>query len=888
VPQLQEKIVAMRGSEIRQSFLQFFESKGHTIVPSSSLVPQGDPTLLFANAGMNQFKDVFLGLETRAYKRATTVQKCARAGGKHNDLDEVGRTQRHHVFFEMLGNFSFGDYFKRDAIAFAWELLTKVYQLPGERLWVTIYQDDDEASNLWQDVVGMPLHRIVRLGAKDNFWQMADTGPCGPCSEIFFDLGEERRCDAPECGIGKCDCERWREFWNLVFMQYDRQADGTLVPLPKPSVDTGMGLERLATILQGVDTTWDTDLLRPLITRVEDLSGRPYDATDWDAGFPHRVIADHARTVTFLISDGVLPSNEGRGYVLRRILRRAARFGRKLGFQEPFLAKVAQTVVEMFGEAYPDLVQRQSFVERVITIEEEKFDRTLNQGLSLLDEALARLEKVGQRTLPGDEAFRLYDTYGFPRELTEEVAAERGYSVDVAGFDTAMAAQRAAARAAGKFGAGATTSTEVYRGLGVPASEFVGYDKLTDSSVIVALIRDGEPVERAGEGEQVEIVVVRTPFYAEAGGQVGDTGTIEASTGLARVADTQRPIPELIVHRATVERGTLELGSEVTLSVDAERRQDIKRHHSATHLLHKALHTHVGRHAQQAGSLVAPDRLRFDFTHVAALTPEERQKIEAEINEAVRADIKQTTKVTSYQDAVDSGAMALFGEKYGDTVRMVTFDDYSRELCGGTHVGSTGEIGHVRIVSESSVGAGVRRVEAVAGRAADRYVNQKLAEGERVAARLGTSDVPGKVESLLAELAEQRREIERLRRERAAGSVDQMLANAVAVDGMKVLAARVEEDDLAQLRQLGDQLRAKLGASVVALGSTAGGKATIVVMASPGTKAHAGQVASKLGEAVEGRGGGRPDNGQAGGPAATKLDEALGRTVDIVRAQLQS
>ncbi|HEY3111283.1 MAG TPA: alanine--tRNA ligase, partial [Chloroflexota bacterium] len=491
----------MRGSEIRASFLRFFESKGHTIVPSSSLVPQGDPTLLFTNAGMVQFKDIFLGNESRPYSRATTVQKVVRAGGKHNDLDEVGRTQRHHVFFEMLGNFSFGDYFKRDAIAYAWELITEVYELPKERLWATVFEQDDEAAALWQEVAGLPAERIVRLGAKDNFWEMAATGPCGPNSEIFIDLGEERRCEVPVCSIATCGCERWREFWNLVFMQFERQPDGSLVPLPKPSVDTGLGLERLATILQGVETTWDTDLLRPLIDRVVALSGRRYDQGDWESGFPHRVVADHARAISFLIADGVLPSNEGRGYVLRRILRRAARFGRQLGFQEPFLARVGQTVVEQFGDAYSELRQRQAFVERVITVEEEKFDRTLNQGLSLLAEALERLPAGGR--LDGAEAFRLYDTYGFPPELTEEIAAERGFSVDQAGFDAAMARQRAAARAAGRLGLSGTAPAEVYRQLELPATEFVGYDRLDDSSVVVGLIRAGEPAERVGEGDEV-------------------------------------------------------------------------------------------------------------------------------------------------------------------------------------------------------------------------------------------------------------------------------------------------------------------------------------------------------------------------------------------------
>jgi alanyl-tRNA synthetase len=873
----------VRGSEIRSTFLEFFESKGHARVPSSPLVPQGDPTLLFTNAGMNQFKDVFLGNETRPYKRATTAQKCVRAGGKHNDLDQVGRTKRHQTFFEMLGNFSFGDYFKRDAIAFAWELVTERFKLPKDRLHASVFEEDDEAFELWQEIAGLPPARIHRLGMHDNFWQMADTGPCGPCSEIFYDRGEEHRCDAPVCAIGVCDCDRWYEFWNLVFMQFDRAVDGTLTPLPKPSVDTGMGLERIACLLQGVDSNWETDLLRPIIGEVERLSGRWYDPGD--AGFPFRVIADHARAITFLITDGVLPSNEGRGYVLRRILRRAARYGRKLGFEEPFLAKVASFVVEHMAGAYPELRDRQTFVERVITIEEEKFDRTLNQGLGLLEETLERLTRAGAATLPGDEAFKLYDTYGFPLELTEELADERGVSVDHAGFDAAMERQREAARQSGRFAA--KGSVELYRALDLPATEFHGYDQLESQSVVVGLLREGKRVERLEAGQEGELFTVSTPFYGEAGGQVGDTGDIVGPVGRARVLDTQRPIPELIAHRVRVEEGVLEQGSAVQMTVDAERRRDIMRHHSATHLLHKALRSTLGAHAQQAGSLVAPDRLRFDFTHVAALTPEERLQIEHQINEAVRADLRQTTQITSYQDAVRQGAMALFGEKYGDVVRMVAFGDYSRELCGGTHVASTGQIGEVVIVSETSVAAGVRRIEALAGRAAERYVRERLNELDRLAARVGSTDVAGRVEALLTELQEQRREIERLRRERVTGAVDRMLSRAVAVDGMKVLAAKVDEGDPGALRQLGDVLRAKLGPSVVALGTDAGGKATIVVMASPGTKVHAGQVATRLGEAVGGRGGGRPDNGQAGGPDVAHLDEALSLTADVVREQLR-
>ncbi|TAK22517.1 MAG: alanine--tRNA ligase [Chloroflexota bacterium] len=870
----------MRGSEIRQKFLDFFALRGHQIVPSSSLVPRGDPTLLFTNAGMVQFKDVFRGVETRPYRRAVTAQKVVRAGGKHNDLDNVGRTARHQTFFEMLGNFSFGDYFKREAISYAWELLTEGYGLPKDKLYATIYTEDDEAERLWLELTTIPRERIIRLGAKDNFWSMGDTGPCGPCSEIVIDRGERYRCGAPNCAVGVCDCDRWLEIWNLVFMQFDRDASGALTPLPRPSIDTGMGLERLAMVLQDVASGYDTDLLRGIVDFVAEISGTPYDSGE--AGFPHRVIADHTRSIAFLICDGVLPSNEGRGYVLRRILRRAARFGRKLGFTEPFLTRVSGAVIEQLGDAYNELRDRQEFVARVVAIEEEKFDRTLTNGLALLEDAIGRARASGASSLSGDEAFRLYDTYGFPFELTEEIADEAGFAVDRTGYDTSMARQRAMARAAGRAGAESGT-IDALRGLGAPETTFVGYEELRSRSLVVGIVGPEGAVERAEAGSQVDIVSLATPFYAESGGQVGDTGTIESATGLATVTDTRRLVPELIVHHARIDSGVIEIGAEAVLTVDAERRRDTMAHHSATHLLHRALRDILGAHVHQAGSLVAPDRLRFDFSHIAPIPHDELVAIERHVNSAIRHDIHRVTDETTYDDAVKRGAMALFGEKYGDIVRMVSFGDHSRELCGGCHVGSTGEIGIAIVVSETSVAAGVRRIEMLAGRAAEEYARARLAELDRIAGLLRSNDVSGRIEALLSESDAQRREIERLRRERGAAAADDLIARAVVVDGVRILGARIDDADVAGLRHLGDILRSRLGPSIVALGSGSDGKATIVVMATQGGPVNAGTVAARLGELVGGRGGGRPDNGQAGGPRVSELDGALASLGDIVR-----
>ncbi|HWI54261.1 MAG TPA: alanine--tRNA ligase, partial [Desulfobacteria bacterium] len=682
----------MTGNEIREKFLKFFESKGHTIVESSALVPHGDPTLLFTNAGMNQFKEVFLGMDKRQYTRATTSQKCVRAGGKHNDLETVGRTARHHTFFEMLGNFSFGDYFKKEAISFAWEFLTLELGLPEDRLYPTIYKDDEEAFELWQQVIGVPASRITRLGEKDNFWSMGDTGPCGPCSEIIFDRGEEFKCNEPECFLGKCDCDRWLEIWNLVFMQYNRDENGTMSPLPKPSIDTGMGLERITSIIQNVPSNYDTDLLKGIIAAVEKLSGKEYHRDE--RGFPFRVVADHSRACTFLISDGVLPSNEGRGYVLRRILRRAVRLGKALGIERPFLYEMVSVVIDSMGEAYPEIAEKQDYVRQVIKSEEERFHETLHDGMKLAGDMFLRVRQSGGRQLSGQDAFVLYDTYGFPLDLTEDIAEENDMTVDRAGFEAAMQEQRDRARAA-RQDTGMLSGQEVYAEIGqkMGVTEFVGYDSEEVKANVVALIADREVVYEAKEGQKVEIILNKTPFYAESGGQAGDTGYLTKAGTVIRITDTKKAFNGLYIHLGQVLQGALSFGDFVDAKIDEDRRKRIARNHSSTHLLHKALKEIVGEHVNQAGSLVEPDRLRFDFTHFQQVSHDDLKKIELRVNEKILANLPVDVKVTSLEEARKSGATALFGEKYGDEVRVVTMGDYSRELCGGTHLKSTAEAG---------------------------------------------------------------------------------------------------------------------------------------------------------------------------------------------------
>jgi len=878
-------------AEIRQRFLAFFHDNGHTIVPSSSLVPGNDPTLLFANAGMVQFKDVFTGSEQRSYSRATSAQKCMRVSGKHNDLESVGPSPRHHTFFEMLGNFSFGDYFKREAISYAWEFLTQVMGLEEARLYPTIFLDDDAAFDLWQEIAGIPSSRITRLGKKDNFWAMGDTGPNGPCSEVIYDRGEQHcTCGRSDCRPGD-ECERWWELWNLVFMQFETRADGTTVPLPKPSIDTGLGMERLTAVLQGKNDNYETDLFWPIIQRTQSLLGHS-DEQRQQQLVSYRVIADHARATAFLIGDGVLPGNEGRNYVLRLILRRAARHGRLLGFQQPFISKVLEVVIDVMGQHYATLVQQRDFILEAATLEEERFLQTLDVGLSRLDTVIAEVQHAGGTVIPGDEAFRLYDTYGFPLDLTRDVAKERGLTIDEVGFQQQMEAQRERARAAQRFEV--SEEEELYRSLNLPATSFLGYDTLRAHARVLALVSDGQPRQSVGAGDDVQIVLDQTPFYGEGGGQIGDRGLVVGPHGEVEIRDAQYPLPELTVHHGHVLKGQLSVDEQVEARVEEERRLDIARNHTATHLLHHALQKVLGEHARQAGSLVAPHRLRFDFTHLQPMSDEELRQVEREVNAAIRANLPVQARVTSFDEARSAGAMALFGEKYGDRVRMISIGEgYSRELCGGTHLDFTGQIGFFQIVNESSIGSGLRRIEAVTGRGAEAYVQQQLDLITETAAALQTH--PGELLRTVHELTEQVRElqrrIERLQSQAASHAIGQLVRQAQDIMGVHVLAARVEADSVDRLRQMVDELREQLGSAVIVLGTVVGGEPSIVTAVTGklvDKGLHAGRLAGQLAKVIGGGGGGRPNMAQAGGHDATKLDEALRRVPVEVERQLKT
>jgi alanyl-tRNA synthetase len=865
----------MTSSEIREKFLRFFQEKNHLVLPSSSLVPQGDPTLLLTNAGMVQIKPYFLGEAIPPSVRLTSVQKCFRTV----DIETVGN-ERNLTFFEMLGNFSVGDYFKEGAIAFAWEFLTKRVGLAPERLYPSIYPDDEEAFQAWQKITGVPAERIVRL--EDNWWAMGPVGPNGPDSEIYYDRGEAFGCGKETCGPG-CDCARFLELWNLVFMQYYTDETGATTPLPSKNIDTGMGFERLTMILQDKPTVYETDLFWPIIERASAVAGVNYGTSE-RGNYSLRVIADHSRAVTFLIADGVLPSNEGRGYILRRVLRRAIRHGRLLGIQRPFLAETVLVVIRKMGQAYPELLQRQDFILKVVEMEESRFNQTLTVGLGVLDQMIATARETGQNQLSGEDVFRLYDTFGFPIELTVELARESGLTVDIEGFERAMERQKERARAASKFGAGPRQNFEAYAQLPLEVT-FLGYERLDATSQIVGMIVGGQLVGKMECGDEGEIVLRETPFYAEAGGQVGDTGKIANERGVAEVLDTHRPVPNLIVHRVRIVDGSLLSGDMVEASVDAERRSDIARHHSATHLLHKALREVLGTHVQQAGSLVAPDRLRFDFTHFRPVSAEEISNVEARVNHEIQCNLTKETTITTYEEALAAGAMALFGEKYGERVRMVCLGDYSCELCGGTHVERTGDIGFFFITSEESVGAGVRRIEAVVGLPAERLVREKVAVLDRLTKRLG-ADVEGRVQALLEELQEERRRILQLQRQLAAGEVDRLLGQRVTVDGVNVISATVQAPSPEALREMGDVVRERAGRGVVVLGSVFNGKPGLVAMVTPGVGVNASDLVRKVAGTIGGSGGGRPDLAQAGGRFPEKLSEALDQVVPLVRAQL--
>ncbi|WP_018865273.1 alanine--tRNA ligase [Thioalkalivibrio sp. ARh3] len=866
----------MKSADIRRSFLEFFEGHGHTIVPSSPLVPGNDPTLLFTNAGMVQFKDVFLGREKRPYSRAVSSQRCVRAGGKHNDLENVGYTARHHTFFEMLGNFSFGDYFKRDAIHYAWQFLTETIGLPPEKLWVTVYETDDDAYNVWANEIQVPAERIVRIGDKpdggsDNFWQMGDTGPCGPCTEVFYDHGPEVEGGPP--GSPDEDGDRYIEIWNLVFMQYDRDADGTLNPLPRPSVDTGMGLERLAAVLQGVHSNYEIDLFQDLIAAAARVTG----AKESDSA-SLRVIADHIRSIAFLITDGVLPSNEGRGYVLRRIIRRAARHGFKMGAQDAFLYQMVGDLVRVMGEAFPELAEAQAQVEKVLEKEERKFLETLDKGMKILEDDLRDLEG---KVIPGETIFLLYDTYGFPVDLTGDIARERGLELDMAGFESAMADQRARARAASHFSMdhGGLPQVDV-------ETTFSGYETVDDEGRVVALYQNGEPVERLEVGAEGLVVLDRTPFYGESGGQVGDVGTLSGSGVRFQVADTRKQ-GAAHIHVGQVRAGTLELGQTLQAAVEGPRRENIRRHHSATHLLHKALRDQLGDHVQQKGSLVDAERLRFDFTHMEPLTDEQIRSIEAQVNAEILANEATDTRVMDIESAMESGAVALFGEKYGDQVRVLKIGT-SVELCGGTHVDRTGDIGLFRITSEGGVAAGIRRIEAVAGEVALRWVDEQLGYLDAIADRLraGRGEAADKVAQLQERSRELEKQIDQLKGKLASQAGSDLASQAQEVGGVQVLAAKVEGVEPKALRDMVDQLKQKLGQAVVVLGTATGeGKVSLVagVTKAETERFKAGDLVGHVAAQVDGKGGGRPDMAMAGGQSPDKLEAALASVADWVR-----
>ncbi len=870
--------------EIRELFLHFFEEKGHRRVASAPLLPDSDPTLMFVNAGMVPFKRVFLGEETRDYRRATTSQKCMRVSGKHNDLENVGRTPRHHTFFEMLGNFSFGDYFKEDAIAYAWELVTETLGIPDDHLVVSVFREDDEAADIWENRVGLPRERIYRLDEDENFWSMGDTGPCGPCSEIHYDYqpGGAYDEDDPSSETG-----RFLEIWNLVFMQFDRDAAGTLTPLPAPCVDTGAGLERLAAVLQGAPSNYDTDLFRGIIARASELSGKsPGESSETDVSL--RVIADHARAVSFLVGDGVLPSNEGRGYVLRRILRRAARHGVLLGMDRPFLHEVTGAVVDEMGEAYPELVDRKAYIADRVRREEERFLETLSKGLSLLEDEIKAVKESGRRELPGAVVFKLYDTYGFPTDLTEDILRGHDVTLDEAGFQREMEAQRERSREAWK-GSGDALVSEIY---GRIASDitcaFHGHGELEGRSEIRVVIRDGEPVAEAGEGDAVEIVVEATPFYPEGGGQVGDRGTISTDDGEVSIDETAKPVDGLIVHRGRVERGTLRVGADARLSVDAVARAATVRNHSGTHLLHAALRRVLGEQAMQKGSLVSPERLRFDFTHDAPLTPEERDRIEDFVNTWIEENAGAQIRELPYKEAIEAGAIAIFEEKYGDKVRVVSFGDVSTELCGGTHAGATGDIGVLKIVSETGIAAGVRRVEALTGLSALSYLRDQetgLREiGELL--RVPANEAAARVEKLLEERKALERTIAELRSEQRGATSADLLDDAREVNGIRVLAAKVEGASGKELRGMVDDLRARLGSGVVLLAAESDGRASLALGVTPDLteRLRAGDLVREVAQVLGGKGGGRPDFAQAGGPDAAKLGEAFEKLDQLVSA----
>jgi alanyl-tRNA synthetase len=865
----------MTGNEARKIFLDYFRKQDHQVVRSSSLVPQDDPTLLFVNAGMVQFKRVFTGDEKRDYQRAVTAQKCVRAGGKHNDLENVGYTARHHTFFEMLGNFSFGDYFKEKAIAYGWDLLTNGYGFDPDKLYVSVYKDDDEAYAIWRDQVGVPEDRISRLGEEDNFWAMGDTGPCGPCSEIHIDRGEAYGCGEPGCAVG-CDCDRWLELWNLVFMQYYKDESGTMTPLPKPSIDTGLGLERIISVLQDVPTNFDTDLFVPIMEKVGELSGRKRGESH-QVEVAMKVIADHSRATAFLVCDGVLPANEGRGYVLRRIMRRAIRYGRSIGLTRPFLHETVQTVFAIMDDAYPELKESTPFILKVVKNEENKFLETLDTGMKLLEATLTDLSARGETVISGEVIFRLYDTYGFPVDIIADHVKDMDITLDLDGFETAMARQKARSKSVKKF----TGAGDVYRPLiadGVK-TRFLGYDHLITESELLIMVQGNQELSEAREGAVVDLVTAQTVFYAESGGQAGDAGVFENDACTIEITDTSSDPSGLYIHHGTVTRGRCRKGDTFLLKVDADRRRKTAVNHTATHILHAALRSVLGDHVKQAGSLVTHDRLQFDFTHFSAVTDQEKQAIENFVNQRIRENHAVSTREMDMEEAVQAGAVALFEEKYGDVVRVVNQGGFSKELCGGTHTQRSGDIGLFRIVSEGGIASGVRRIEALTGQAAMDLVHAEHQSIESVSTLLKTarSDVLPKLDALVHEKKALEKELAAIKAQIASKSVADSDTSIRQINGVRVLAQRVEIDNPSQLRDLADKFKTRLGSGILLLGAESNGKALLIATVSPDlvSRYKAGDIVKQAAQVVGGGGGGRPDMAQAGGTQPQFLDQAL-------------
>ncbi|MBM4139897.1 MAG: alanine--tRNA ligase [Nitrospira sp.] len=882
----------MKSSEIRTAFLEYFKLKGHSIVPGAPLIPRHDPTLLFVNAGMVQFKTFFLGEERSPYLRAVSCQKCMRAGGKHSDLENVGHTARHHTFFEMLGNFSFGDYFKKDAILFAWELLTDWFKLPKERLYVSVYEEDDEAAKLWSELTGLPDERIAKLGPKDNFWQMGDTGPCGPCSEIIIDQGTHIGCGRPDCSVG-CECDRFLELWNLVFMQFNRDEKGNLTPLPKPSIDTGMGIERISAILQGKTTNFVTDLFQPIIKNISTLSGVKFGSSQ-ETDVSIRVIADHIRAITFLLSEGVVPSNEGRGYVLRRIIRRASRHARILNMHDPSLYTLVDSVTNSMGDVYPEIVREKERTKKLLNMEEEQFMRIDEIGMNLTAEEISKLKEKSENIFPGEVAFRLYDSRGVHPDSIKDMVIDAGLRFDEEGFQREMELQRQRSRRTQTDSTeGADITLPMLEGQAsghTVETEFLGYDNLKAEAVITAIVKNGHLADELIEGEEGKVILDRTPFYGESGGQIGDTGTIESNGSHIKVLDTKKPVLHLYVHYVKIEKGKIKKGEKVTCIVDGERRRAIMRNHTATHLLHRALSIVLGDHIKQSGSVVSPERLRFDFTHFNAMQDEEINRTEDLVNEKILEDLPVRTDIMKIDEAMKTGAVALFNEKYGETVRVVNVEDFSKELCGGTHCKATGEIGLFVILSEGSVASGIRRIEALTGKYAFEYLKQKKMEIDEIKVVLKT-DIPlEKVEKLLNDMKSLEKEIQKLKTGTTRDMISEALQEAREHDGVKIVKIRKDGLNLEELRLFADNIRDRIKSGVIVVSSVIDSQASIVCMVTKDLKGryHAGEIVTSISIIAGGKGGGKPEMAQGGTRNIEKLDEALESVYDIIKKQVQS